>query len=81
MDRANHIHKRLSIVIDLLLKGSAFDVCQDLQLGKVFFIYEIYTDEDAFKKHLSSRHFKEFDIAIREWVERKSIRKLKRTFR
>jgi len=41
--------KRLSVVIDLLLKGSAFDVCQDLQLGNVFFLYEIYTDEDALK--------------------------------
>jgi quinol monooxygenase YgiN len=41
------------------------------------FPYEIYTDEDALKKHPSSRQSKEFDIAIREWVKRKSIRKLK----
>jgi (4S)-4-hydroxy-5-phosphonooxypentane-2,3-dione isomerase len=54
-----------------------FDVFRDLQHGNVFFLYEIYTDEAAFEKHLSSQHFKEFDATIKEWVERKSFRKLK----
>ena len=38
-----------------------FDVCQDSEQSQLFFLYEIYTDADAFQRHLDSDHFTSFD--------------------
>ena len=41
-----------------------FDVCIDPQrLGRIY-LYEIYTDRDAFDEHLASDHFKAFDAEV-----------------
>jgi (4S)-4-hydroxy-5-phosphonooxypentane-2,3-dione isomerase len=49
-----------------------FDVCE-AQDRPVFFLYEKYADEDAFKVHLASKHFAEFDRESAGWVSGKVI--------
>ncbi len=51
-----------------------FDVCFDPEDDTKVFLYEIYSDQDAFQRHLKSNHFITFDAAVRNWVVRKSIR-------
>ncbi|MBP0599818.1 antibiotic biosynthesis monooxygenase [Herbaspirillum sp. LeCh32-8] len=48
-----------------------FDVCEN-QEG-VFYLYERYTDDEAFNIHLRSTHFVEFDKLVAPWVETKKI--------
>ncbi len=50
-----------------------FDVCADPQDRARIFLYEVYTDHAAFKYHLKTDHFRNFDTAVRDWVERKTI--------
>lgn len=49
-----------------------FDVCFD-EDGEVF-LYEIYTDEAAFKDHLKSEHFVEFDINTKDLIQDKTVK-------
>ena len=51
-----------------------FDVCRDPEGGETIFLYEIYTDADAFKAHLASDHFKSFDAAVAPMVASKQVR-------
>jgi (4S)-4-hydroxy-5-phosphonooxypentane-2,3-dione isomerase len=49
-----------------------FDVCE--APGRpVFFLYEKYVDEDAFRLHLASPHFLGFDRECAPWVSEKTI--------
>ncbi len=50
-----------------------FDVCVDPQTRERVFLYEVYTDEAAFKTHLDSAHFATFDAVVRDWVKSKAI--------
>ncbi len=50
-----------------------FDVCASPDRQTVF-LYELYSDRDAFDLHLKSDHFLEFDAATREMVDRKDVR-------
>ena len=50
-----------------------FDVCQDDSDPTKIFLYEIYTDADAFQAHLDSQHFKAFDAECRDWVAEKTV--------
>jgi autoinducer 2-degrading protein len=50
-----------------------FDVCLDPQDGEKIFLYEVYTDEAAFKAHLETDHFLNFDATVRDWVKRKTV--------
>ena len=50
-----------------------FDIGMDPQDRGKIFLYEVFTDETAFRAHLESDHFRAFDATVREWVERKSI--------
>ena len=50
-----------------------FDVCVDPQTRERLFLYEVYTDEAAFKAHLATAHFLDFDATVQDWVERKTI--------
>jgi quinol monooxygenase YgiN len=50
-----------------------FDVCLDPQDRERVFLYEVYTDDAAFKAHLASEHFAAFDATVRSWVKRKAI--------
>ena len=34
-------------------------------------LYEVYTDENAFQRHLASKHFIEFDAKVGPWIEEK----------
>jgi autoinducer 2-degrading protein len=53
-----------------------FDVCRDLQDSALFFLYEIYDDQDAIDEHLKSAHYLAFDSLSRNWVEQKTVRKM-----
>ena len=50
-----------------------FTVSRDTDLPGRFFLYEEYTDETAFKLHLKSSHFQEFNEACQDMVESKTV--------
>ena len=50
-----------------------FDVCIDPADPGRIFLYEVYTDEDAFKLHLASDHFLDFDRTVADWVAEKKV--------
>ena len=52
---------------------SQFDVCTDPGDADRIFLYEIYDDEAAFKHHLQTQHFKEFDAAVQPWLASKTV--------
>jgi autoinducer 2-degrading protein len=54
--------------LELETECHRFDVCHDPQQAHRFFLYEIYTDEQAFKTHLATDHFKAFDQDCQDWV-------------
>ena len=43
---------------------SVFEVCVDPKRPERIFLYEVYSDEAAFKLHLDSDHFKAFDAEV-----------------
>jgi autoinducer 2-degrading protein len=49
-----------------------FDVCESAGSNE-FFLYEIYDDEAAFKRHLTMDHFREFDTLSAGWVVDKCV--------
>jgi len=51
-----------------------FDVCRDQGDPAITFLYEIYKDEGAFKRHLETDHYRKFDGTVAPWVRRKSVR-------
>ena len=53
-----------------------FDVCHDLNDATVVFLYEIYTDKDAFDVHLNSEHYKNFNKEVTPWVKEKIVTQL-----
>lgn len=50
-----------------------FDVCVDESDKSTIFLYELYDDEAAFKVHLASPHFKEFDAAVGNMIADKKV--------
>jgi quinol monooxygenase YgiN len=50
-----------------------FDVCVDRSKPGCVFLYELYDDESAFKAHVASSHFKEFDAATKEMITEKFV--------
>ena len=50
-----------------------FDVASDIADPCTIFLYEIYSNEQAFEDHLASDHFKSFNVATLDWVESKSV--------
>ena len=50
-----------------------FDVCNDPDDPQRVFLYEVYRDEDAFRRHLESAHFNDFDAATSAWIESKTV--------
>ncbi len=56
-----------------------FDVCRDPADPSLFFLYELYDDEDALDVHMRSPHFLAMDTATRDWVAAKAVRRLSRT--
>jgi autoinducer 2-degrading protein len=51
-----------------------FDVSVASEGAGSIFLYEVYDDRPAFKAHLESRHFKDFDLATRAMVSQKLVR-------
>ncbi|MEP3347712.1 MAG: putative quinol monooxygenase [Litoreibacter sp.] len=51
-----------------------FDVCSDPNHPSVVFLYELYTDEAAFKVHMESPHYASFQETIEGMVIDKSVR-------
>lgn len=50
-----------------------FDVCTDPARPDEVFLYEVYTDADAFQVHLKSAHFVSFDAVVRDMVADKTV--------
>jgi len=50
-----------------------FDVCLGENSENTVFLYEKYGDESAFKAHLKTHHFNEFDAKIKAMVEEKTV--------
>ncbi len=55
-----------------------FDVCIDSDDETRFFLYELYTDEDAFKVHQDTAHFKQFATDSAGLVKDKTVTTLHR---
>lgn len=53
---------------------SQFDVAWDPTGKPLCFLYEIYDDEAAFKAHLASAHFKDFDAKVADMIVEKTVR-------
>ena len=51
-----------------------FDVCHPAEGAATVFLYEIYRDEAAFKAHLETSHFKDFDAEAGPWLAAKEVR-------
>ncbi|MBT3661785.1 MAG: antibiotic biosynthesis monooxygenase [Rhodospirillaceae bacterium] len=52
-----------------------FDVCKDPDDPARTFLYELYTDADAFQDHLASDHYKNFDATVALWLTSKAVEK------
>lgn len=57
-----------------------FDVCEDPASPGTVFLYELYTDEAAFKHHLETDHFKQFDADVASMVLDKQVSSYTRTY-
>jgi (4S)-4-hydroxy-5-phosphonooxypentane-2,3-dione isomerase len=55
-----------------------FDVCRDSADPKLFFLYELYDNDDAIQAHLRTPHYQAMNAATADWVASKSVRKLVR---
>jgi len=53
-----------------------FDVCHDPKNINVVFLYEIYTNKDAFDIHLNSEHYLSFNEEVTPWVSEKLVSQL-----
>ncbi|PVB60561.1 putative quinol monooxygenase [Labrenzia sp. 011] len=53
---------------------SRFDVCTDPDRPGEVFLYELYDDEAAFKAHLETPHFAEFDRIGSPMIANKTLR-------
>lgn len=52
-----------------------FEVSVDLNDPRRIFLYEIYTNQDAFAAHLRSAHFLAFDRETAGWFDDKIVEK------
>jgi autoinducer 2-degrading protein len=50
-----------------------FDVSQDDKTPQLFYLYELYTHQDAFDEHLKSKHFLSFLNAVSRILVNKEI--------
>lgn len=50
-----------------------FDVCADPSRPERVFLYELYTEEAAFRAHLASPHFRAFDAEVAPMLVSKSV--------
>jgi quinol monooxygenase YgiN len=50
-----------------------FDVCYDPNNKNIVFLYETYTDKNAFDIHLNSKHYLAFNDEVTSWVKEKLV--------
>jgi len=50
-----------------------FDVCTAPDDKGHVFLYEVYENEAAFKAHLETAHFLDFNTKTADWVEAKTV--------
>ena len=55
-----------------------FDVCHDPNNKNIVFLYETYTDKNAFDIHLNSKHYLAFNDEVTSWVEEKIVTQLEK---
>ena len=57
-----------------------FDVCYDPGQPNHCFLYETYSNESAFKNHLQSTHFLEFDKQVKDGLLAKTVNIFERSY-
>ena len=55
-----------------------FDVCHDPNNKNIVFLYETYTDKNAFDIHLNSKHYLAFNDEVTSWVKEKIVTQLEK---
>ena len=55
-----------------------FDVCHDPNNKNIVFLYETYTDKDAFDIHHNSQHYLSFNEEVTPWVKEKIVTQLEK---
>jgi autoinducer 2-degrading protein len=50
-----------------------FDVCTDPEVPGRVFLYELYSDEAAFRAHLETAHFRAFDAEAGPMLRSKAV--------
>ena len=55
-----------------------FDVCHDSNNKNIVFLYEIYSDKNAFDIHLNSKHYLAFNDEVTSWVKEKIVTQLEK---
>ena len=55
-----------------------FDVCHDPNNKNIVFLYETYTDKNAFDIHLNSKHYQSFNDEVTPWVKEKIVTQLEK---
>ena len=55
-----------------------FDVCHDPNNKNIVFLYETYSDQNAFDIHLNSKHYLAFNDEVTSWVKEKKVTQLKK---
>ena len=57
-----------------------FDVAYAPDAPTTCFLYELYNDEAAFRDHLASAHFKNFDAKVAPWLASKTVNAYQRAW-
>ncbi len=50
-----------------------FDVCTDPERPERFFLYEVYSDEEAVTAHRETPHYARYAATVQDWVEKKTL--------
>lgn len=57
-----------------------FDVCMDPERDDRIYLYEVYDDEAAFKAHLETKHFRDFDARVNDCIRAKTVTAFRRLY-
>ena len=57
-----------------------FDVCHNPERAQEVFLYEVYATQDAFRAHLNTPHFVQFDQATSDMIAEKHVRTFSEVF-
>tara|TARA_B100000768_G_C11092575_1_gene295607 strand:+ start:290 stop:580 length:291 start_codon:yes stop_codon:yes gene_type:complete len=64
--------------LELEIDCHQFDVCHDPNNKNIVFLYETYTDKNAFDIHLNSKHYLAFNDEVTSWVKEKIVTQLEK---